>query len=91
MPILSSCEVQQDSILQTGVCASQSSRTPMLDCLYSTRHRAQPDFAVVNCSDIVMSVIYSPVLIRSLIFCSNELRRCSVECIFFRYPNLERR
>ena len=32
------CVVQQDSILQAGVCASQSSRTPMLDCSYSTRH-----------------------------------------------------
>ena len=32
------CVVQQDSILQTGVCASQSSRTPTLDWLYSTRH-----------------------------------------------------
>jgi len=28
---------------------------------------AQPDFAVVNCSDIVLSVFYSPVLMRSLI------------------------
>jgi len=32
------CVVEQDSILQAGVCASQSSRTPMLDCSYSTRH-----------------------------------------------------
>jgi len=32
------CVVQQDSILQTGVCTSQSSRTPMLDSSYSTRH-----------------------------------------------------
>ena len=29
---------------------------------------AQPDFAVVNCSDVVMSVFHSPVLTRSLIF-----------------------
>jgi len=28
----------------------------------------QPDFSVVNCSDAVMSVFYSPVLTRSLIF-----------------------
>jgi len=28
----------------------------------------QPDFAVVNCSDVVMSVFHSPVLTRSLIF-----------------------
>ena len=29
---------------------------------------AQPHFAVVNCSDAVMSVLYSPVLTRSLMF-----------------------
>ena len=28
----------------------------------------QPDFAAVNCSDVVMSVFHSPVLRRSLIF-----------------------
>jgi len=37
MRILNSCVVEQDSILQTGECSSQSSRTlSMLDCLYST-------------------------------------------------------
>jgi len=29
---------------------------------------AQPHFAVANCSDALMSVFYSPVLTRSLIF-----------------------
>jgi len=29
---------------------------------------AQPNFAVVNCSDVVISVFHSPVLTRSLIF-----------------------
>jgi len=29
---------------------------------------AQPDFVVVNCSDVVMSVFHSSVLTRSLIF-----------------------
>jgi len=29
---------------------------------------AQPHFAVVNCADVVMSLFYSPVLTRSLIF-----------------------
>jgi len=54
-----------DSILQTGVCASRSSRTlSMLDCSHSTRHR----FAAVNCSDAVMSVFYAPVLTCSQIF-----------------------
>jgi len=51
---------------------------------------AQPHIAVVNCSDVVMSVFYSPVLTCSLIFCGFELLCCSVACIFFRYPNLER-
>jgi len=38
MRILNSCVVYQNSILQSGVCANQSSRTPMLNCLYLTRH-----------------------------------------------------
>jgi len=39
MRILNSCVVQQDSILQTGVCVRQSSRTlSMLQCFYLTRH-----------------------------------------------------
>jgi len=39
MRILNSCVVQQDSIFQTGVCISQSSRTlSMLDCSYSAGH-----------------------------------------------------
>jgi len=32
------CVVLEDLILQTEVCASQSSRTPTLDCSYATRH-----------------------------------------------------
>jgi len=28
----------------------------------------QPDFVVVNCSDVVMSVFHSPVLTRNLLF-----------------------
>jgi len=40
MRILSSCLILQESILQTGVCASRSSHTPsMLDCSYSTKHQ----------------------------------------------------
>jgi len=39
MRILNSCAVWQDSILQSGVRANQSSRTPILDCLYSSRHQ----------------------------------------------------
>jgi len=38
MRFLNFCVVQQDSILHTGVCVSQSSRSTlsMLDCSYST-------------------------------------------------------
>jgi len=40
MRILNSCVVWQESILQTGVCVSQSSNRTfsVLDCSYSTRH-----------------------------------------------------
>ena len=59
MRILNACEVLQDSIMQTGVCASRSIQTlSMLDCSYSTRP-AQPHFAAVNCSDAMMGVFYS--------------------------------
>jgi len=61
--------------MQTGECASQSSRTlSMLDCS-SDKTSAQPNVAVVNCSDAMMSAFYYPVLTRSLIqyFCSCEL------------------
>jgi len=53
---------------------------------------AQLCFAVVNCSDAVMSVFHSPVLTRSLIFLQlqYELLCRSVEFIFLRYSNLER-
>jgi len=51
---------------------------------------AQPDFAFVNCSDVVMSVFNLPISTRSLIFCSYELSCRSVECIFLRYPNIVR-
>jgi len=40
MRILNYCVVLQDSIFQTGVCASRSIHTlSMLDCPYSTRHQ----------------------------------------------------
>jgi len=53
---------------------------------------AQPDFVVVNCSDVVMSLFHSPVLTgsRYLCSCSYELLCRSVEYIFRRYLNLER-
>ena len=47
---------------------------------------AQLHFAVVNWSDVVMSVSYSPVLTRSLIFL--QLWTTVFECMFLQYPNL---
>jgi len=52
MHILNSCVIWQDSILQTRVCASQSSRTRSMTL-------AQPHFVVINCSNAVMNVFYS--------------------------------
>ena len=69
MRILSSCVVQQDSILQTGVCVKTiQPHTFCAPLLVFDKTSAQPHFAAVNCSDAVMSVFYSPVLTRSLIF-----------------------
>ena len=83
MRIPNSCAILQDSILQTGVCASRSSHTDLANrgvrqsvqphtsyaqLLVFDKTSAQPHFAVVNCSDAVMSVFYAPVLTHSLIF-----------------------
>ena len=43
---------------------------------------AQPYFAVITCSDAVMSMFYSIVLTRSLIFCSYELL-CHKRWVYF--------
>jgi len=50
---------------------------------------AQPYFAVVHCSDAVMSV-FSPFFNTQPNFCSNELLCRSIKFIFLRYPDLER-
>jgi len=50
----------------------------------------QPHFAVVNCSDAVMNVFYSPVFNTQPNFSSYELLCRSIEFMFLRYPNLER-
>jgi len=68
MRVLNCCVVLQDSILQTGVCASRSSHTFYARLLVFDKKSVQPHFAAVNCSDAMMSVFYSPVLMRSLIF-----------------------
>ena len=82
--------LNSDSILQTGVCASQSSRTLCAEPLVFDKAFAQPHFSVVNCSDAVMSVFFYHVLTRSVIFLEFELLCRSVEFIFLRYSNLER-
>jgi len=78
-------------IFQTG-CARQPvpPHTYYIRLLVSDKTLVQPHFAVVNCSDTLMSVFYSHVLTRSLIFCSYELLCRSVDFIFLRYLNLER-
>jgi len=50
---------------------------------------AQPYFAVVNCSDAVMSV-FTPFFNTQPIVCGYELLCRSIEFIFLRYPDLER-
>jgi len=51
------------------VCVRQFSRTlSVFPLLVFDKTLAQPYFAVVNCSDVVMIVFYSTVLTRILIF-----------------------
>jgi len=55
--------------LQTeGVRQTAQSHTFYAPLLLFDETLAQPHFAVVKCSDAVMSVFYSPVLTRCLIF-----------------------
>jgi len=51
---------------------------------------ARPHFAVVNCSDAMMNVFYSPFSNMQPKFGSYELLCRSIEFIFLRYPNMER-
>ena len=50
--------------------ANQDLRQPVQPHTYNVFDEtlAQPHFAVVNCSDVVVSVFHSPVLTRSLMF-----------------------
>ena len=68
MRILNSCAVQQDSILNRGMRQPVQPHTFYARLLAFDETSAQPHFAVVNCSDPVMSVFYSPVLTCSPIF-----------------------
>jgi len=53
------CVLQQDSILQAGVWATQSSRTPMLDYCFSTRRQ---NSAVTNSCAAALSLFSSDIL-----------------------------
>jgi len=67
MCILNSCVVWQDLILQTRVCASQSSRTrSVLNCSY--RDLSPAWYCSCKLLWRRISVFHSPVLTRSLIF-----------------------
>jgi len=69
MRILNSCVVSQDSIIQTGMCIpSVQLHTFYARLLVFNKTLTQPHFAVVNCSDSLMSVFYFPVLTRSLTY-----------------------
>jgi len=68
MRILNSCAVQQDSILNRGMRQPVQPHTFYARLLVFDRTSVQSHFAVVNYSDAVMSVFYSIVLTRSLIF-----------------------
>jgi len=89
--LISLCSLAKFDLANRRVCKPIHPHTFYAPLLVFDKTLAQPDFAGVNCSRAVMSVFYfySPVLTRSLIFCNFELLCRSVECIFFRYPNLE--
>jgi len=65
-----------------------------VECFLLRSLNAKPYiFAVVNCSDVALSVFYSPVITRCRIayFCSYELLCLGVGCcVLLRSPNLER-
>jgi len=69
MRILNSCVVL--AIFDLANLVARQPASPAAHCapvLVIDKASAQPDFAVVNFSDVVMSVLYSPVSTCSLIF-----------------------
>jgi len=58
MRFLNSCVVQQNSILQNGVCVRQSSTNVYARLLVFDKTLTQSHFVVVNCPDALMSVFY---------------------------------
>jgi len=62
------CGLAKFDLVNQGVRQSVQPHTFNAQLLVFGETLAQPDFAVVNCSDVLMSVFHSPVLTRSLIF-----------------------
>jgi len=68
MRILNSCSLARFDLANQGVRQPAQPHTFYARLLVFDKTSAQPHFAVVNCSDAVTSVLYSPVLTSSLIF-----------------------
>jgi len=69
MRILNSCVgLGWLDLANRGACESVQPHAFYARPLVFDKLSAQPDFAVVNWSDAVMSVFYFPILTRSLIF-----------------------
>jgi len=76
------CTLEKFDLANQGVRQPAQPHTSNPQLLVFDKTLAQPHFAVVNCSDVVMSVFHSPVLTRSLIFCTYELLCRSLELVF---------
>jgi len=62
------CSLVKFDLANQGVHQLVQPHTFNVQLLVFDETLAQPDFVVVNCSDVVMSVFHSPVLTRSLLF-----------------------
>jgi len=62
------CGLAKFDLANRGVRQTAQPHTFYAPPLVFDKTSAQPHFAVVNCSDAVMTVFYYPVLSRSLIF-----------------------
>ena len=81
------CNLAKFNLANQGVRQPVQPHTFNTQLLVFDEILAQLDFAVVNCSDVVMSVFHSPVLTRIpifLYFCSYELLCRSVVFVFLR-------
>jgi len=74
------CTLAKFDLANQGVRQPAQPHTSNPQLLVFDKTLAQPDFAVVNCSDVVMSVFHSPVLTCSLIFLHLGTPVCSGGC-----------